>query len=187
MQARLRDKEIRKAKEAGADPPPFRYVDIDGIAEVVDVLRGCGLTEASDPMICQATVWLLKMQNKQGDWPVYFNHGDGNMKNDKSSSYYDKVHPCWVTVQSLVAKGTFHNETYERWVKNVVRESNFNKLGYEATWNRSSRSKKKDKEKTRRRQRWEIDVCRSAEKLKEYLCLWENVCVRAHPLTNMYM
>ena len=149
-QARLRDKEIRKAKEAGADPPPFRYVDIDGIAEVVDVLRGCGLTEASDPMICEATVWLLKMQNKQGDWPVYFNHGNGNMKNDKSSSYYDKVHPCWVTVQSLVAKGTFHNETYERWVKNVVRESNFNKLGYEATWNRSSSGSKIKRQRKKR-------------------------------------
>ena len=60
----------------------------------------------------------------------------------KSSSYYDKVHPCWVTVQSLVAKGTFHNETYERWVKNVVRESNFDKLGYSAKWNMSSNKKK---------------------------------------------
>ena len=142
-QARLKEKEIKKAKDEGLDPPPFRYVDIDGIAEVVDVLRGCGLTEASDPMICQATICLLKMQQKQGDWPVYFNHGSGNMKNDKSSSYYDKVHPCWVTVQSLVAKGTFHNETYERWVKNVVRESNFDKLGYSAKWNMSSNKKKK--------------------------------------------
>jgi hypothetical protein len=142
-QARLKEKEIKKAKEEGVDPPPFRYVDIDGIAEVVDVLRGCGLTEASDPMICQATICLLKIQNKVGDWPVYFNHGNGNMKNDKSSSFYDKVHPCWVSVQSLVAKGTFHNETYERWVKNVVRESNFGKLGYNAKWNSSSSKKKK--------------------------------------------
>eukprot|EP00944_MAST-04C_sp_MAST-4C-sp1_P004730 g4730.t1 len=142
-QARLKEKEIKKAKEEGVDPPPFRYVDVDGIAEVVDVLRGCGLTEASDPMICQATIYLLKIQNKVGDWPVYFNHGNGNMKNDKSSNFYDKVHPCWVSVQSLVAKGTFHNETYERWVKNVVRESNFDKLGYDAAWNASSSKKKR--------------------------------------------
>ena len=28
------------------------YVDIDGIGEI-DCLRGLGLTEASDPMVCQ--------------------------------------------------------------------------------------------------------------------------------------
>ena len=143
-----RDKEIRQAKEAGTDPPPFRYVDIDGIAEVVDVLRGCGLTEASDPMISSDCMVIEDAKQTRRLACLHFNHGDGNMKNDKSSSYYDKVHPCWVTVQSLVAKGTFHNETYERWVKNVVRESNFDKLGYEAKWNRSSgRSKTKGRGK----------------------------------------
>ena len=37
----------------------------DGVGEVVDCLRGLGLTEASDAMVCDGTVWLLEQQQRQ--------------------------------------------------------------------------------------------------------------------------
>ena len=45
---------------------PSEYVDIDGIGEILDNLRGVGLTDGSDPMVCEASVWLLKQQKRNG-------------------------------------------------------------------------------------------------------------------------
>ena len=45
---------------------PDEYVDIDAIGEILDNLRGVGLTDGSDQMVCEASVWLLKQQKKNG-------------------------------------------------------------------------------------------------------------------------
>ena len=35
-------------------------------------LAGMGLTEASDPMCCEGSVYLLKVQHKNGSFPLWF-------------------------------------------------------------------------------------------------------------------
>eukprot|EP00976_Prorocentrum_cordatum_P023513 478764-Prorocentrum_minimum.AAC.1 len=44
----------------------------DGVGrpQCVDCLRGLGLTEAGDAMVCEGTIWLLKNQQTSGNWPV---------------------------------------------------------------------------------------------------------------------
>ena len=49
---------MRQVKAQRTDPTT--YVDIDGIAEICDCLRGCGMTEASDPMLCEGTLYMLR-------------------------------------------------------------------------------------------------------------------------------
>ena len=39
-------------------------IDIDGVAECVDILRGAGYTETTDPDVCEATLLLLSHQNR---------------------------------------------------------------------------------------------------------------------------
>ena len=47
------------------------------------MLRGTGLTEGSDALLCTASVWLVRQQKKSGAWPVWMS-GDpreiGEMK-----------------------------------------------------------------------------------------------------------
>lgn len=35
------------------------------------MLRGTGLTEGSDALLCTASVWLVRQQKKSGAWPVW--------------------------------------------------------------------------------------------------------------------
>merc|ERR1712070_937836 len=49
---------MKQVREKEKDPEV--YVDIDGIGEVIDCLRGAGLTEASDPMVCEGTLFMLR-------------------------------------------------------------------------------------------------------------------------------
>ena len=51
------------------------YVDIDGIGEMVDTFRGMGLTEASDPYCCEGSAYLLRVQLKNGSFPLWFEQG----------------------------------------------------------------------------------------------------------------
>lgn len=74
------------------------YVDVDGVGEVVDCLRGLGLTEASDAMVCDGTVWLLEQQQRQGNWPVSFAGDDAEVKL-KERKPYDAIHSTWVCTQ----------------------------------------------------------------------------------------
>ena len=67
---------MRCAKEQKKDPDV--YVDIDGVAEVCDCLRGVGLTEASDPMLCEGTLYMLRTQRKNGTWPAVMPGNEGD-------------------------------------------------------------------------------------------------------------
>ena len=141
-EARLREKEHAKAKAEGVEPP-FRYVDIDGVAEVIDVLRGCGKTPAGDTLICEATVWLLDTQRKCGSWPLWFNHGKG--EGDSDTSAYDLLHPTWVATQALRDRDfkllRHGNQLWDKWVHKLVKQTDFNHLEYEAPWMKSRKKK----------------------------------------------
>ena len=144
-EARLRDKEHRVAEEE-RKVAQYRYVDIDGVAEVVDVLRGCGLTPAGDTMLCEATVWLLKTQEKSGSWPLWFDHGTG--KDDKDTTPYDFLHPTWVATQALRDRDfklqRRGNQKWDDWVHKLIKETDFGTLEYEAKWNERRKKKKKN-------------------------------------------
>ena len=76
---------------------PGVYVDVDGVGEALDNLRGTGLTEVTDSMVCEGTVWLLDIQLKNGSWPVWFDGGD----DDDSHDSYDLMHSTWVCTQVM--------------------------------------------------------------------------------------
>ena len=99
------------------------YVDIDGIGEIVDCLRGLGLTEASDPMVCQGTVWLLDQQAKNGSWPSIFAGGK------KGSGVYDKLHPTWVCTQALRDRDfqIKRNQPWQNFIEKLVRDTNIDR------------------------------------------------------------
>jgi hypothetical protein len=102
------------------------YVDIDGIGEIVDCLRGLGLTEASDPMVCQGTVWLLDQQAKNGSWPSIFAGGK------KGTGVYDKLHPTWVCTQALRDRDfqIKRNQPWQNFIEKLVRDTNIDSLLY---------------------------------------------------------
>merc|ERR1712070_142628 len=50
---------------------PDGFVDIDGLSEAVDVMRGCGLTDGGDTLLCSSVLALLAMQKPNGSWPYW--------------------------------------------------------------------------------------------------------------------
>ena len=67
------------------------YVDIDGIGEMVDTFRGMGLTEASDPYCCEGSAYLLRVQLKNGSFPLWFAEGQVRVAN----IYCGLLEPGW--------------------------------------------------------------------------------------------
>lgn len=106
------------------------YVDIDGVGEIVDCLRGLGLTEASDPMVCQGTVWLLDQQAKNGSWPSIFTGGK------KGTGVYDKLHPTWVCTQALRDRDfqIRRNQPWQNFIDKLVKDTNISSLLYKPKW-----------------------------------------------------
>merc|ERR1711907_25661 len=89
-------------------------VDIDGIAEAVDVLRGVGMTEANDPLLTEGSIYLLRTQNTNGSWPALFHSSKGRKRHGEEEFIevpkggplaklhpYDELHPTWVATQAL--------------------------------------------------------------------------------------
>ena len=103
------------------------YVDIDGVSEIVDTFRGCGLTSASDRMVCQGSLYLLGTQKKDGSWPYWSAAGDANA--DKQRSSYDVLHPTWVAVQALRDRDFQLDrpeaEKWRVWINRLVKETDF--------------------------------------------------------------
>ena len=123
------------------------FIDIDGVAEAVDLIRGstqtsltphltlltltqapmqgCGQSEASDQLLAEASLYLLRVQENNGAWPnnlcpervkqkkegrygslpqvQTLNHGVYYMSLTQSwrSDHYDRIHPTWVASQAL--------------------------------------------------------------------------------------
>eukprot|EP00927_Polykrikos_kofoidii_P065757 TRINITY_DN61473_c0_g1_i1.p1 TRINITY_DN61473_c0_g1~~TRINITY_DN61473_c0_g1_i1.p1 ORF type:complete len:580 (+),score=81.71 TRINITY_DN61473_c0_g1_i1:3-1742(+) len=80
---------LRRARRQ--EKNPSIYVDIDAIAEAIDVFRCCGLNDANHPLICEATVYLMTRQRRDGSWP----------NPHAKPKFYDTLHPTWVVTQSL--------------------------------------------------------------------------------------
>jgi len=108
---------------------PDEYIDIDAIGEILDNLRGVGLTDGSDRMVCEASVWLIKQQKQNGQFPIWF-RGEGKHDN------YDKIHSTWVCTQALRDRDfkIKENRTWIQWMKRVLIESKFDTLAYKPTW-----------------------------------------------------
>jgi hypothetical protein len=125
----------------------FIYVELDGVSEIVDTLRGCGLTSASDRLVCEGSLCLLRTQKSDGSWPYWTDHGDGAL--DPDCSFYDVLHPTWVAVQGLRDRDFKldrpASEKWGNWITKVVKQVGFaEEPTYENNWNKIPKSKKKD-------------------------------------------
>ena len=109
------------------------YVDVDGIAEICDCLRGAGLTEASDPMLCEGTLYLLSMQRKNGTWPAVL-WGDDTKESSLDS--YHRIHPTWVCTQALRDRDfkIGANAFWPEFIGKVLKETKFDTLEYKPGW-----------------------------------------------------
>ena len=119
------------------DKDDFVFVDIDGVSEVVDVLRGCGLTDASDRLVCEGSKFLMATQLKAGNWP-YWNAEDGK-SSKKTADSYDFLHPTWVAVQALRDRDFKLDrpaaEKWRGWIYKLIKQTDFAKEPeYEAKW-----------------------------------------------------
>lgn len=117
----------------------FVFVDIDGVSEVVDVLRGCGLTDASDRLVCEGSKFLMATQLRAGNWP-YWNASDGK-SSKKTADSYDFLHPTWVAVQALRDRDFKLDrpaaEKWRGWIYKLIKQTEFAKEPeYEAKWMR---------------------------------------------------
>ena len=123
---------MRQVKEQKKDPSV--YVDIDGIAEVCDCLRGVGLTEASDAMLCEGTLFLLRTQRKNGTWPAVVPGGEDEP--ESALDYYHRIHPTWVSTQALRDRDfrVADNQFWPEFIGKVLKESQFATLAYKASW-----------------------------------------------------
>ena len=60
-----------------------------------------GETEASDPLLAEASLYLLRMQGKGGGWPNNLGPERARLGKENKSQHYDKIHPTWVASQAL--------------------------------------------------------------------------------------
>ena len=70
-------------------PHALATSDAEAAAEIVDVLRQLGRTDA-DPDVCRLSHLLLAAQRPDGSWAA-----------PDAEDAYDEVHPAWVAVQAL--------------------------------------------------------------------------------------
>merc|ERR1712183_279742 len=128
-----------------------RLVDIDGLSEAVDVMRGCGLTDGGDPLLCSATLAILELQKTNGSWPAWrLARGEGQAQQlvtepPAKPTMYDLLHPTWVAVQSLrdrcfeySRKG---NQQWEQYMAKLLKETMIGKLEYKVKYVKQGRRK----------------------------------------------
>merc|ERR1712166_1603216 len=135
----------KKKNKHGID----EVVDIDGVGEAVDVLRGVGMTEGNDCLLTEATQYLLKTQNKDGSWPATFhnpNAGTEAPKKKKSKREtedgglhpYDELHPTWVATQALRDRdykiSRPGNVAWAAFIAGTMKKVKFHELEYDAKW-----------------------------------------------------
>jgi hypothetical protein len=126
----------RKDKLGGHGTPEGAevYVDVDGIAECADVLRGTGLTEGSDALLCTASVWLVNNQFRNGSFPVWMSSGGTDF------SFYDRLHPTWVSTQCLrdrdfeIGFTRPGNQLWSKFMERTLLQSNFANLEYRTNY-----------------------------------------------------
>lgn len=118
------------------------FVDIDGVSECVDVLRGAGLTEGSDRLLCEGVRWLLDEQKSNGSW-AYTSHGG----KDANPDAYSLIHPTWVASQALRDRDykieRRGNVIWKDFIAKIIKQTEFHVLEYEPKWNCKYREPKR--------------------------------------------
>lgn len=115
---------------------PDRLVDIDALAEAVDVMRGCGQTDGGDTLLCSATLALLQMQRSDGSWPYWVLDecaGSGLVAHTPADPKpYSLVHPTWVAVQSLRDRNFDYdrkgNQQWGKFMEKLLRQTDLRHL-----------------------------------------------------------
>jgi hypothetical protein len=106
------------------------------------VLRGTGLTEGSDPLLCAASVWLMRQQKKSGAWPVWMSGDPGEV------GFYDKLHPSWVATQCLrdrdfeIGFTRPGNALWASFMAKTLAQSNFITLEYATNYKKGTAAMK---------------------------------------------
>jgi len=135
---------------------PDRLIDIDGLSEAVDVLRGCGLTDGGDPLLFSATISLLALQRNDGSWPFWQLSKAGSepdliAEEPKEASFYSRLHPTWVAVQSLRDRNFEYdrkgNTEWAQFMERLLKQTNLrhleNKVHYGCSTRQSSKRRSK--------------------------------------------
>ena len=83
-----------------------------------------GLTEASDPYCCEGSAYLLRVQNKNGSFPAWFEVGQS------ATTFYDKLHSTWVCTQALRDRDfqIIRNAAWLGHAEKLLRQTDFGKL-----------------------------------------------------------
>ena len=104
------------------------YVDVDAIAECVDVLRSCGRAETNDPALCEGVVWLLDHQLPSGAWKAEIWSEGAPEPND----FYSQVHPTWTATHALrdrdFARAHEASRAWEVVIRALTREVGFDDI-----------------------------------------------------------
>ncbi len=89
-----------------------------------------GLTEASDPYCCEGSAYLLRVQNKNGSFPAWFEVGQS------ATTFYDKLHSTWVCTQALRDRDfqIIRNAAWLGHAEKLLRQTDFGKLDYKPNW-----------------------------------------------------
>jgi hypothetical protein len=126
------------------------FVDIDGVAECVDVLRGAGLTEGCDRLLCEGVRWLLDMQNKDGSWNYvshYGHHLNKKYHSGPAKDFYSLIHPTWVASQALRDRDykieRRGNVLWKDYMDKLVVSTKFAELDYTPKWSIEPMTKQK--------------------------------------------
>jgi len=136
---------------------PEQLVDIDGLAEAVDVMRGCGLTDGGDRLLCSSALTLLAFQRPDGSWPYWILAGgaaDRKGEKDrgplarepKEASHYNMVHPTWTAVQSLRDRNFEYdrkgNAQWAQYMDKLLKQTNLRKLDVRIVYEKKRKKSK---------------------------------------------
>ncbi|CAJ1367506.1 unnamed protein product [Effrenium voratum] len=135
---------------------PQLLVDIDGLSEAMDVLRGCGLTDGGDRLLCSATLALLDLQQSDGSWPYWVLHlkevgslGEPLACVSPSPNLYEQIHPTWVAVQSLRDRNFEYdrkgNIKWGQYMAKLLKQSNLRKLEHKIAYGKLPRLRARSK------------------------------------------
>merc|ERR1712159_487679 len=117
--------------DALAFPCPAIYVDLEAVAEGIDVLKASSRSEQGDALLLEGSKYLINRQLKDGSWPVEFAEGK---KSDKRLGMYDLLHPTWVAVQALRDRVPARAEEWEAHVRKSLDRSGFRTPAFPMTW-----------------------------------------------------
>jgi len=91
-------------------------------------------------LLCTASVWLVRQQKKSGAWPIW-------MSGDPSEiSYYDKLHPSWVSTQCLrdrdfeIGFTRPGNALWSKFMAKTLAQSKFAALEYTTNYKKGTTS-----------------------------------------------